>query len=139
MAKSFQCDIVSVEASLFSGKVSQVMATGAEGEIGILAGHEPLLTRVASGPVEVTLEDGKKETFFASGGILEVQPDSVSILADTAERGGDLDEAAAQRALEQARSAMADKQSELDYSTALGGIAEATARLRALQRVRNNR
>ncbi|MGJ8513926.1 F0F1 ATP synthase subunit epsilon [Carnimonas bestiolae] len=139
MAKSFQCDIVSVEASLFSGKVAQVVATGAEGEIGILAGHEPLLTRVASGPVEVTLEDGKKETFFASGGILEVQPDSVSILADTAERGSDLDEAAAQRALEQARNAMAEKQSELDYSAALGGIAEATARLRALQRLRSNR
>lgn len=139
MAKSFQCDIVSVEASIFSGQVSQVVATGAYGEIGILAGHEPLLTRVAPGPVEVTLENGEKETFFASGGILEVQPTSVSLLADTAERGSDQDEASAKQALEDAQRAMANKSSDLEYTTALTQIAEAAARLRVLDKIRNRR
>jgi len=136
MANTVQCDIVSVERSIFSGKATQVIVPGSEGEMGVRPGHEPLLTLLAPGPVQVTLEDGKDHIFYVSGGILEVQPDSISVLADTAERGGDLDEAAAQKALEDARNAASQKSSDFDYTTALAEIAEAQARLRALKKAR---
>lgn len=138
MANSLQCDIVSVEASIFSGKVSHIVVPGSEGEMGVYPGHEPLLTRLAPGPVEVSLESGEQQVYYVSGGVLEVQPDSVSVLADTAARGGDLDEIAAKKALEEAERVMADKKSDFDYSAALAEIAEAQARLRTLRKARGD-
>ncbi|WP_027350938.1 F0F1 ATP synthase subunit epsilon [Halotalea alkalilenta] len=139
MANSFQCDIVSVETAIFSGKVSQVVVTGSEGELGIRAGHEPLLTLLAPGPVQVTREGGQEEVFYVSGGFLEVQPDMVSILADTAARARDLDEASAQRVRDEAQRAIGDKKAQLDYSSALADIAEANARLRTLNELKRRK
>ena len=95
MASTVLCSIVSAEEEIFSGQVEMVVATGTIGELGILPGHTPLLTGVRPGPVRLILEGGHEETFYASGGYREVQPTSITILADTALRAEDLDEAAA--------------------------------------------
>ena len=95
MATTMQCDIVSAEREIFSGRVTMVIATGSIGELGILPGHAPLLTGIEPGPVTLRLEDGGEDVFFASGGFLEVQPGIVTVLADTALRAEDIDEAAA--------------------------------------------
>ena len=98
MASTVFCSIVSAEEEIFSGQVEMVVATGTIGELGIMPGHTPLLTGVKPGPVRLVLEGGEEEIYFASGGYLEVQPTSITILADTALRADDLDEAAAQEA-----------------------------------------
>ena len=92
---TIHCDIVSAETEIFSGQVTMISATGTIGELGIMPGHAPLLTGIRPGPVQLRLENGEEEVFFASGGFLEVQPGVVTILADTAARAEDLDEAAA--------------------------------------------
>ena len=133
MARSVQCDIVSVEKSLFSGLVEQVVANGVEGELGIRPGHAPLLTQLAPGPVELRLEDGREEVLYVSGGFLEVQPNMISILADSAIRAKDIDEAEAKRARERAEQRKKDKVDDVNFSKALSDIAKANARLRTLQ------
>ena len=133
MARSVQCDIVSVEKSLFSGLVEQVVASGVEGELGIRPGHAPLLTQLAPGPVELRLEDGREEVLYVSGGFLEVQPNMISILADSAIRAKDIDEAEAKRARERAEQRKKDKVDDVNFSKALSDIAKANARLRTLQ------
>lgn len=133
MARSVQCDIVSAEKSIFSGLVEQVVACGVEGEMGIRPGHAPLLTQLAPGPVEIRLEGGKEEVLYVSGGFLEVQPHMISILADTAARAKDLDEAEAKRARDRAEQRKKDKVDEINFSKALSDIAKANARLRTLQ------
>ena len=95
MAMTIHCDIVSAEEEIFSGRVTMISATGTIGELGIMPGHAPLLTGIRPGPVRLKLDNGDEEVFFASGGFLEVQPGLVTILADTAARAEDLDEAAA--------------------------------------------
>lgn len=139
MSKSVQCDIVSAEKAIFSGKVVQVVANGIEGELGIRAGHTPLLTQLAPGPVEIRRENGEEEVLYVSGGFLEVQPEMISILADTAARARDLDEAEAKRAREKAEQEMKDKSSELNFSKALSDIAEANARLRTLNSLKQKK
>ncbi|RKR07243.1 ATP synthase F1 subcomplex epsilon subunit [Kushneria sinocarnis] len=136
---SVQCNIVSTERSIFAGEVTQLSATGTEGELGIMPGHSPLLTELAPGPVYLTRESGEEEIYYVSGGFLEVQPDVISVLADTADRARDIDEAEAQRARDEARRALDEQHSELDYSRALAELAEATARLRTLSQLRNRR
>ena len=98
MASTIQCDIVSAEAEIFSGEASMVVITGEEGELGIAPRHAPLLTRIKPGQVRVMLPDGGEEFYYVSGGMLEVQPHVVTVLADTAARATDLDEAAAVKA-----------------------------------------
>ena len=98
MSSTVQCDIVSAEQSLFSGLVELVVATGSQGELGVAHGHAPLLTSLKPGPVRVIKKGGEEEVFYLSGGFLEIQPNIISILADTALRGDDLDEAAAMSA-----------------------------------------
>ena len=133
---SITCNIVSPEGELFSGEVEQLTAEGGEGEIAITPRHAPLLTSLKPGPVKLTLEGGEEEVFFASGGFLEVQPGEITLLTDVAERADGIDEAAAERAKELAERELADQKSALDYSLAAAQLAEAAARLKALQKLR---
>lgn len=134
-----QCDIVSAEREIFSGTVSMVSATGTVGELGIMPGHAPLLTGVRPGPVRLKLENGTEEVFFASGGFLEVQPGVVTILADTALRADDLDEAAAVQAKEQAERQLAERGADIDQAQVQAIIADAVAQLRLLDELRRRR
>ena len=133
---SITCNIVSPEGELFSGEVEQLTAEGGEGEIAITPRHAPLLTSLKPGPVKLTLEGGEEEVFFASGGFLEVQPGEITLLTDVAERADGIDEAAAERAKELAERELEDQKSDLDYSLAAAQLAEAAARLKALQMLR---
>lgn len=136
MAITVQCDIVSAEEKLFSGLVERLIARGTVGELGIEAGHAALLTPLAPGTVRVVKQNGEEEIVYVSGGYLEVQPNSITLLADTAVRAHNLDEAAALEAKQQAEQAMANKNSEMDYSAALVQMAEAVAQLRAIKQIR---
>lgn len=129
-------DIVSAEKEIFSGLAELVVASGVLGEIGIKPGHAPLLTALKPGEVRVTLQHGEEEIYYVSGGMLEVQPHCVTILADAVERATDLDEAAAIAAKERAEQALKNKQTEIDYSVASAELARAAAQIRALQKVR---
>ncbi|MDH1866527.1 F0F1 ATP synthase subunit epsilon [Pseudomonas chengduensis] len=136
MAITVHCDIVSAEENLFSGLVERVVARGAMGELGIEPGHAALLTPLIPGTVRVVKQGGAEEIVYVSGGYLEVQPNSVTILADTAVRADNLDEAAALEAKRQAELAMESKSGEMDYSMALAQLAEAVAQLRTIQQIR---
>jgi F-type H+-transporting ATPase subunit epsilon len=134
---TIELDIVSAEASIFNGKVTFVSVTGAVGEIGIHPGHSPLLTSLKPGQIRATLPDGKEEVFYMSGGMLEVQPTMVSVLADSALRADDLDEAAAQAAKLHAEKILQEKTDGMEYSRALAELAEAAAQLRAISLLRD--
>lgn len=136
MAITMHLDIVSAEKAIFSGPVEMVIATGELGELGVVAGHAPLLTVLKPGEIRVTQMGGQEDIFYVSGGILEVQPNCVSILADTVERADSLDEAVAIEAKARAEEAMADKNSDIDYSMASMELARAIAQIRAIQKVR---
>lgn len=138
MASTIQCDIVSAEAEIFSGEASMVVITGEEGELGIAPRHAPLLTRIKPGQVRVMLPEGGEEFYYVSGGMLEVQPHVVTVLADTAARAADLDEAAAVKAKEEAERALADRSADMEMAEAQAQLAEAVAQLAALERLRKN-
>ncbi|CBL47376.1 ATPase, delta/epsilon subunit [gamma proteobacterium HdN1] len=131
-----QCDIVSAEREIFSGLVEMVVAHGTLGDLGVYPGHTPLLTQLDPGPVRVIRQGGKEEVYFVSGGFLEVQPSVVTVLADVAVRANDVDEAAAQAAMDEAKRALANQKSEMDYSAAASRLAEAATQLRAIQQIR---
>ena len=137
MAMTIHCDIVSAEAQIYSGLVELLVATGAEGELGICYGHAPLLTYLVPGPVRVVEQGGEEQVFYASGGFLEVQRDVVTILADTALRADDVDEAAAEEARKAAEEALANQSGELDYGRASAQLAEAAAQLATLRKLKN--
>ncbi len=132
---TIQCDIVSAEGSIFSGAAEMVIATGEMGDLGVSAGHSPLLTGLKPGPVRVLANDDEV-VFYVSGGFLEVQPNVVTVLADTAARGDDLDEAAAIEAQQRAEQAMANQSAELDYTLAAAELAAAVAQLRTIQQIK---
>jgi len=136
MGISVHCDIVSAEKSIFSGLVELVVAAGAMGDLGIAPGHAPLMTRLNPGPVRLIKLGGEEEVFFVSGGYLEVQPNIVTILSDSAQRADDMDEAAALEAKKEAERALANQGGEFDYSKAASQLAEASARLRTIQQLR---
>jgi len=136
MAMTVQCDIVSAEKKLFSGLATLVSVAGVDGELGILPNHAPLLTKLKPAPVRVTLQSGEQEVFYVSGGFLEVQPRTVTILADTAERAEDLDQAVAEAARQRAIEALEGKNAELDYTRASAQLAEAAARLRTVEELK---
>lgn len=138
MAMTIHVDIVSAEKAIFSGEVEAVFASAKMGELGIYPRHTPLLTTLKPGEVRV-LKDGKEEHFYVSGGMLEVQPHVVTVLADTATRAGNLDEAAAIAAKEAAEKAMKDKSSKMDYTEAAAQLAEAMAQLRSIERMRKGK
>jgi F-type H+-transporting ATPase subunit epsilon len=130
-------DIVSAEESIFSGTVEELYAPGEMGELGIFPRHTQLVTRLKPGEVRVKREgQSEQEMYFVSGGILEVQPHVVTVLADTAVRAKDLDEAAALEAKKQAEEALADKKADFDYAKAQAELAEAVAQLRTIQKIR---
>lgn len=133
---TIKCDIVSAEKSIFSGEAVRVYATGQMGELGIAPRHAPLLTRLAPGQVRVQMDDGEEQHYYISGGLLEVQPHLVTVLADTAERAEDLDEAAALRAKEDAERKLADKAGERDLAEVQIELAMAQAQLQALARLK---
>jgi F-type H+-transporting ATPase subunit epsilon len=133
---AIELEIVSAEASVFNGKVERLAVTGSQGELGIHPGHTPLLTTLKPGQVDAILEGGEETVFYISGGMLEVQPHLVTILADTAVRAADLDEAAAVTAKEHAEQAIEDKRSEVEYSKAVAELAEAVAQIRAISALR---
>ena len=134
MATTLHCDIVSAEKSIFSGPVEMIVATGVLGDLGIVPGHAALLTQLIPGPVKLTMEGGTEEIFYVSGGFLEVQPGTATLLADTAERAEDLDEAAAAKAIADAEQDIADRHADFDYGSAAARIAEAAAQLREIGR-----
>lgn len=136
MAMTIQCDIVSAEQEIFSGTVEQLVATGAYGDLGVQYGHAPLLTSLEPGPVRIQRSEGVEDVYYVSGGYLEVQPGGVTVLADTAERAQDLDEAAALEAQKEAARELTDKAGEFDYSRAATRLAEAAAQLRTIQQIR---
>ena len=136
MAMTVQCNIVSAEREIFSGLVEMLIATGTQGELGINYGHAPLLTSLKPGPIRVIKQGGSEEIYYVSGGFLEVQPYQISVLADTALRADDVDEAAALKAQEVAQQELSNKSSEFDYSRAAIQLAEASAQLRTLQAIR---
>lgn len=138
MASTIHVDIVSAEAEIFSGDASMVVITGEEGELGIAPRHAPLLTRIKPGQVRVMLPEGGEEFYYVSGGMLEVQPHVVTVLADTAARAHDLDEAAALRAKEEAERALSDRNADMEMAEAQARLAEAVAQLAALERLRRN-
>lgn len=133
---TLNCNIVSAQEELFNGEASMVIASGEEGELGITPRHAPLITRLKPGQVRVVGTDNEEEFLYISGGILEVQPELVTILADTAIRAHDLDEAAALKAKEEAERAMADHAAEVDYAEAQAQLTQAMAQLAALERLR---
>jgi len=130
-------DIVSAEAEIFSGTANMVFAPAEMGEVGIAPRHTALLTRLKPGEVRVQVEGQEDQYFYVSGGILEIQPHVVTVLADTALRARDLDEAAALRVKERAERAIADKASDFDYAKAQAELAEASAQLHAIRRMRD--
>ena len=135
---TLRVDIVSAEAEIFSGESTMLVATGELGELGITPRHAPLITRLKPGHVDVVLAAGERQQFYISGGILEVQPQVVTVLVDTAIRAADLDEAAAQRAKKEAEDALANRTDALEVSEAQAKLAQAMAQLQALERLRKN-
>ena len=136
MAMTIHVDIVSAEEEIFSGTAEMVFAPAEMGEVGIAPRHAPLITRLKPGEVRVQNEGKEEQFFYVSGGILEVQPHVVTVLADTAIRAKDLDEASALEAKKRAEQALVDKQSEIDYAQAQAELAEAVAQLHAIQKLR---
>ncbi len=140
MAMTIHVDIVSAEGEIFSGSAEMVYAPAAMGEVGIAPRHTPMVSRLKPGEVRVDTGAGKEmQHFYVSGGILEVQPHIVTVLADTALRAADLDEAAAQQAKRRAEEAISNKSAEFEYARAQSELAEAVAQLRAIQNVRRGK
>ena len=139
MAMTIHVDVVSAEEMIFSGLAQFVVLPGEAGELGIMPGHMPLMTRIKPGAVRVQTQEGKEELIFVAGGLLEVQPNLVTVLADTAIRGADLDQAKALEAKKLAEEAMVNRGSELDYARAQVELAEAIAQLAAIDKLRKQR
>ncbi|TVO76809.1 F0F1 ATP synthase subunit epsilon [Sedimenticola selenatireducens] len=136
MAMTIHVDIVSAEGAIHSGQAEMVYAPGVMGELGIAPRHTPLVTRLKPGDVRVDTGKGEMEHFYVSGGILEVQPHLVTVLADTAIRAKDIDEAAAIEAKRRAEDALAGQKEEFEYAKAQAELAEAVAQLRAIEKLR---
>ncbi|HCY62015.1 MAG TPA: F0F1 ATP synthase subunit epsilon [Oxalobacteraceae bacterium] len=140
MANTIHVDVVSAEEQIFSGEAEFVALPGEAGELGIFPMHTPLITRIKPGAVRIKVGgQAQEELVFVAGGILEVQPNSVTVLADTAIRGADLDEAKAVEAKKMAEEALANKDSKIDYAQAQAELAQAIAQLAAIQKLRQKR
>ena len=140
IAMTVHVDIVSAEEEIFSGLAEFVALPGEAGELGILPGHMPLMTRIKPGAVRLKVQNqAEEELVFVAGGLLEVQPGLVTVLADTAIRGKDLDEAKALEAKRRAEEALQNQNAEIDYAAAQAELAEAIAQLAAIKKLRNPR
>ncbi len=139
MAMTVHVDVVSAEASIFSGLAEMVVVPGVMGELGIYPGHTALMTRIKPGSVRIKRPNQEQEELiYVSGGMLEVQPGVVTVLADTAIRGGDLDEVRALQAKQEAEEAMKNRTSDIDYAQAQAELAEAIAQLAAIKKLRKS-
>lgn len=138
MTSTFRCDIVSAEEEIFHGEATLLVATGELGELGIAPKHAPLITRLKPGKVVVTLPNGEQLDFAVSGGILEVQPQVVTVLADTAVRAQDIDEAAVLEAKAEAERILSNRGEQMEVAEAQAKLAEVMAQLQALERLRKN-
>ena len=137
MAMTMHVDVVSAEEEIFSGPATMLFAPGAMGDLGIMPRHAPLMTRIKPGEVRIITEQGDDEiVLYVSGGMLEIQPEAVTILADTAQRASDIDEAAALESKERAEKLLADQKDDIDYAAASAELAEAMAQLQAISRLR---
>ena len=132
-------DIVSAEGQLFEGEATMVFAPGIMGELGIAPRHTPLLTALNPGEMRIQTEDGKEESFFVSGGIIEIQPHGITVLADTALRAADIDEAAALEAQKRAEEALADQKDDVNFALAQTQLTEAVARLKVVEAIRKGK
>jgi F-type H+-transporting ATPase subunit epsilon len=139
MAMTLHVDIVSAEAEIFSGTATMVFAPAEMGEVGVAPRHAPLVTRLKPGEVRVQTQEGEELSFFVSGGLLEVQPHVVTVLADTAIRADDLDEAQAQEAKARAEKMIADKTADIDYAKAQAELAQSIAQLSAIKKLRERK
>ena len=136
MSSTIQCDIVCAQEMIFSGDAAMLIATGVAGELGITPRHAPLMTTLKPGPVRVQMPDGEESVFFVGGGILEVMPHLVTVLADTAVRADDLDEAAARQAKAEAERQLKDYTGKMEIAEAQAKLIEAITQLEALERWR---
>ncbi|WP_074012257.1 F0F1 ATP synthase subunit epsilon [Candidatus Sodalis sp. SoCistrobi] len=132
-AKTYHLDVVSAEKQMFSGLVEKIQVTGSEGELGIFPGHAPLLTAIKPGMVRIVKEHGNEEYIYLSGGVLEVQPSTVTVLADTAIRGEDLDEARAMESKRKAEEHINNSHGDIDYAQASAELSKALAKLRVIE------
>ncbi|MGH8729122.1 MAG: F0F1 ATP synthase subunit epsilon [Burkholderiales bacterium] len=140
MAATMHVDIVSAEEAIYSGEAEFLAAPAQMGEVGIYPRHAPLITRIKPGAVRIKIPNqAEEELVFVSGGLLEVQPEVVTILADTAVRGDDLDEAKALEAKKKAEEAMKDRSDKMDFARAQAELAEAVAQLQAIQKLRKRK
>ncbi|MAI52718.1 MAG: F0F1 ATP synthase subunit epsilon [Gammaproteobacteria bacterium] len=139
MATTVHCSIVSAEQEIFSGLIEMIVATGSLGELGIKPGHAPLLSGIKPGPVRLILEGGEEEVFFASGGYIEVQPTAVTILADTAIRADNIDEAAAAEAEKKAQAELNDNRADVDFARVSADLQEQAAMLRTVRKLREQK
>jgi F-type H+-transporting ATPase subunit epsilon len=140
MAMTIHIDVVSAEESIFSGEAEFVAAPAKMGEIGIYPRHTPMITPIKAGALRIKVpNEAEEQLIFISGGLLEVQPGVITVLADTAIRGHDLDEAKANETKRAAEEAMKDKKSDIDYASVQAEFAEAIAQLRAIERLRKTR
>lgn len=139
MAMTTHVDIVSAEKEIWSGQATMVFAPGVMGELGIAPRHTPLLTRLKAGEVRVRGANGEDESFFITGGMLEIQPHVVTVLSDTAVRADDLDEAAAIEAKQRAEEAMQSKGTEMDFARASAELAEAAAMVETIKKLKGRR
>ena len=137
MSMTVHVDIVSAEAKIFSGTATMLHASGEMGDLGILPRHAPLLTKLKPGEVRVEREGGEEEFYYISGGMLEVQPHCITVLADTAVRAKDLDEAAAKQAKERAEQVLRDHKGDVDLAQVERELAEAMAQLQAISKLRS--
>jgi F-type H+-transporting ATPase subunit epsilon len=139
MANTIHVDIVSAEGQIFSGEASMVFVPGSQGELGIAPRHAPLLTTLKAGEVRVQSEGVEEQSFYVGGGSLEIQPNLVTVLADTAARARDLDEASALAAKQRAEDAVRQRTDKIDIAEAQAELARAVAQLRAIERLRKKR
>lgn len=136
MAATMTVEIVSAESEIYSGTAKMFFAPAVMGDVGVLPKHTPLLTKIRPGEVRVINEDDEEEFFYVSGGMLEILPSGVTVLADTAQRARDLDEAAALEAKERAEKALADRKDDVDYATAEAQLADAIAQIDAIKKIK---
>ena len=134
---TLQCRVVSAREEIYAGEISMLIAMGSEGEVGILAGHTPLITLLKPGSMRIQTPDGNEEVIYVSGGVLEVQPKLVTVLADTAVRAHDLDEAKIVEARKKAEQMLANQTETLQTNAALPSLAESVAQLQTIRKYRN--
>lgn len=134
---TLQCNVVSAKETIYTGEISMLVATGVEGEVGILPGHIPFITLLRPGAMHIKTSNGNDEMVYISGGVLEVQPHLVTVLADSAVRAHDLDEARIAEARRHAEETLKNQKADMDTSAAMAALAESIAQLQTLQKFRN--